>query len=72
MSNGNDSKFRSRKWLIAFSSLVIVTCFAAFGIVFETTGAKDVALIIGAWAASDLTIIGIYTTGNVADKRKAG
>ena len=69
MSNGNDSKFRSRKWIIAILSFIVVTLFAAFGIVFEADGAKDISLIIGAWAASDLTILGVYTAGNVAQGR---
>lgn len=60
---------RSRKWIITCGSLVIVTAFAGFGIFVIAKTATDVALIIGAWAASDTTIIGIYNASNVVEKR---
>ena len=60
---------RSRKWVIACSSLVIVSAFAGFGILILAKTATDAALLIGAWAASDATIIGIYNASNVVEKR---
>ena len=64
MANG-DSKYRSRKWLIATISLSIVTIFAGFGMFELASDAGDVALIIGAWAGSNTTIIGLYNYANI-------
>jgi hypothetical protein len=58
--------------VIAASSLVIVTAFAAFGILELAKDAGDVALIMGAWAASDGTILGLYNYANVSEKRGNG
>lgn len=68
----NNGKYRSRKWIIAVASLVTVTVFAAFGLYELAEDAKDVALIIGAWAASDTTIIGIYGAANVVESKNRG
>lgn len=72
MSNGTDSKFRSRKWIIAISSLIIVTLFATYGLLALAKDAGDAALIIAAWAGSDTTIIGIYAAVDVIQKRNGG
>jgi hypothetical protein len=72
MSNGTDNKYRSRKWIIAVASFVVVTLFAGFGILVLAKDAGDVALIIGAWAASDMTILGIYNVTNVMQNRNGG
>jgi hypothetical protein len=73
MSNGTDSKYRSRKWRIAVGSLVMVSVFAFASLLALAIGgaldASGAALIIGAWAASDTTIIGVYSTANVVEKR---
>ncbi len=61
----DDSKYRSRKWIIATVSLSVVTIFAAFGLFKLAKDAGDVALIIGAWAGSNTTIIGLYNYANV-------
>jgi len=62
-----DNRFRSRKWIIALSSLVVVTVFAAFGLVKLAADAGDVALVIGAWAGSDSAILGLYNYANIKD-----
>jgi len=64
-----DSKFRSRKWLLAVASLGVVTIFAIFGLVKLAKDAGDAALIIGTWAGSDTTILGLY---NYADLKARG
>ncbi|MHC4370697.1 MAG: hypothetical protein ACYSW8_24065 [Planctomycetota bacterium] len=73
MANG-DEKYRSRKWRLAKASLIIVTVFAAFGmagLIFKgEVTAAGIALIMGAWAGSDTTILGLYAHYNV--KEKAG
>lgn len=73
MENG-DEKYRSRKWRLAKASLIIVTVFAAIGLLALTfkgeVDASGIALIMGAWAGSDTTILGLYAHYNV--KEKAG
>jgi len=66
MANG-DSKYRSRKFLIAAASFVVVTIFAGFGLWSLAKDGGDVALIIGSWAASDTTILGLYNYANVKE-----
>lgn len=68
-----DDKFRSRKFLIAAASFVVVTIFAAFGLLKLAKDAGDVALIIGSWAGSDTAILGLYNhANNVAAKVSNG
>jgi hypothetical protein len=72
VSNGNDSKYRSRKWILAVTSLVIVTVVLLWGVVIEAEDAKDVALLIGAWLAADTLLVKIYSDANVAEKKGGG
>ncbi len=56
----------------AKASLIIVTVFAAAGLAAlafkgEVTAA-GIALIMGAWAGSDTTILGLYSHFNVKEK----
>ena len=64
MANG-DNKYRSRKWILATVSLGIVTIFAAFGLLKLAEDGGDFALILGAWAGSDTTILGLYNYANL-------
>ncbi|GAH33686.1 unnamed protein product [marine sediment metagenome] len=64
MSN-SDSKYRSRKWILATVSLGLATIFAGFGLFALAEDAGDAALIIGAWAGSDTTILGLYNYANI-------
>ena len=66
-----NGKKRSRKWVLALSSLTIVTAFAVFGLLTLAEDAKDFALIVGVWAGSDTTILGLYGAVNVLEKRGA-
>lgn len=66
-----NGKKRSRKWVLALSSFIVVTIFAAFGLYELAKDAGDVALIIGSWAASDGTILGLYNHANVKEKQGA-
>lgn len=66
--NGNGTK-RSRKWVLAMSSLTIVTLFTIFGLLELAEDAGDFALIVGVWAGSDTTILGLYGAANVMEKR---
>lgn len=61
----DDSKYRSRKWIAAATSFVVVTIFAGFGLLTLAKDAGDAALIIGAWAGSDTTILGLYNYANI-------
>lgn len=63
-----DSKYRSRKWRLAKASLAAVTLFAGFSLVMLAADGGDAALIIGAWAASDGGILGLYAHYNVKEK----
>ena len=64
-----DDKFRSRKFIIASASFLVVTAFAGWGVLKLAADAKDVALLIGAWGTSDATILGLYSwANNVAAK----
>lgn len=69
MANG-DEKYRSRKWRLAKASLATVTLFAGYALVFLAADGGDAALVLGAWAGSDTTILGLYAHYNV--KEKAG
>jgi hypothetical protein len=62
-------RFLSRKWILAVSSLAVVTLFSGFGLYKLAKDAGDVALIIGAWAGSDTTILGLYGTVNYLQKK---
>lgn len=64
-----NGKKRSRKWVLALSSLTIVTLFTLFGLLNLAEDAKDFALIVGVWAGSDTTILGLYGAVNVIEKR---
>ena len=64
-----NSQKRSRKWVLALASLVIVTAFAIFGLLTLAKDAGDFALIVGVWAGSDTTILGLYGVVNVIEKR---
>lgn len=64
MANG-DSKYRSRKWILATVSLGLVTVFAGFSLFHLAKDAGDAALVLGAWAGSDTTILGLYAHYNV-------
>lgn len=68
----NDKKKRSRKWVLAVASLTVVTIFATFGLLTLAEDAKDFALIVGVWAGSDTTILGLYGAVNVIEKRGGG
>jgi len=68
MANG-DERYRSRKWRLARASFVVVTVFAAFALLKLAEDAGDAALIIGAWAASNGTILGLYSHFNVKEKK---
>jgi hypothetical protein len=64
MANG-DSKYRSRKFVLAGSSLLIVTLFAGYSLIALAADGGDAALIMGAWAGSDTTILGLYNYVNM-------
>ena len=64
-----NGKKRSRKWVLAVASLVIVTAFSVFGLLDLAKDAKDFALIVGVWVGSDTTILGLYGAANVIEKR---
>lgn len=68
MSNGADSKYRSRKFLFAGASFIAVTLMAFFGCLELAKDAGDIALIIGAWATSDGVILKLYNDANLEDK----
>lgn len=59
----------SRKWVLAVASFIVATLFSAFGIIHLAKDAGDVALLIGAWAASDATILGLYNYANIEQKK---
>ena len=63
MANG-DSKFRSRKFILAVFSFAAVSTFAAFGTFELAKDAGDIALIIGSWGTSNATILGLYNYAN--------
>lgn len=65
----NNGKKRSRKWVLAVASFVVVTIFAVFGLLTLAKDAGDFALIVGVWAGSDTTILGLYGAVNVIEKR---
>lgn len=71
MANG-DSKYRSRKWILATVSLGIVTVltFAALipYVLSDGFNAAGCAAIIGAWAGSDTFILGLYAHFNVKER----
>ena len=64
-----NGKKRSRKWVLAVASLFVVTIFTAFGLVTIAEDAGGFALIVGVWAGSDTTILGLYGAVNVIEKR---
>ena len=66
-----NGKKRSRKWVLAVASFVVVTAFAVFGLLELAEDAKDFALIVGVWAGSDTTILGLYGAVNVIVKKNA-
>jgi len=67
-----NGKKRSRKWVLAVASFVVVTAFAVFGLLTLANDAGDFALIVGVWAGSDTTILGLYGAANVMEKRGGG
>jgi len=64
-----NEKHLSRKFLLAVASFFVVTVFAGYGLVVAAKEAADVALIIGAWGASDTAIFGFYNSANLKDKK---
>jgi len=64
-------RFRSRKFIIAFTELVSVTFMAAWGC-HLSGGAGDVALVIGAWGVVAGAIGKLYSDANLKDKEGDG
>jgi hypothetical protein len=64
MANG-DSRFRSRKFLLASAAFVCVTAMAFYGEYKLAKTAGDVALIIGSWGTPTAVILGLYQHFNV-------
>jgi hypothetical protein len=64
MGNG-DSKFRSRKFLLATAAFIWVSLMAGWGEWKMAEDAKDVALLIGAWGTPVAVILGLYQHFNV-------
>jgi len=60
-----DSKYLSRKWILATVSLGLATIFAGFSLFVLAEDAGDAALVIGAWVGSDTTILGLYNYANI-------
>lgn len=67
-----DDRYRSRKFIVAAASFVVVSLFAGFGILKLAADAKDVALLIGAWGTVDSVILGLYSLANVKDAQING
>jgi len=72
MSEVMNGKKRSRKWVLAVASFITVTVFAVFGLLTLAEDAGDFALIVGVWAGSNTTILGLYGAVNVIEKRRGG
>lgn len=62
-----DDRYRSRKFIVAACSLVVVSCLAGWGMLVHATDAAGAALVIGAWGASDAAILKLYNDANIDD-----
>ena len=64
-----DSRYRSRKFLLATASFVAVSVMAFYGIFALATDASGVALVIGAWGTVDGAILGLYNFANLKQQQ---
>jgi len=60
------SRYRSRKFIIAISSFVVVSAMGLFGCVKLAADGGDISLIIGAWGVVDAAILKLYNDANIA------
>lgn len=68
----DDNRYRSRKFIFAAASFLVVSALACFGAIKLAVDAKDIALLIGAWGTVDATILGLYSYANVKDAELNG
>ena len=60
----DDTRYRSRKFIIASASFVAVTLMTWWGCYDAAKTGQDIAIIIGAWGVCDGAILKIYTDAN--------
>jgi len=58
-------RFRSRKFILAISSFVVVSVLAGYGAFNLATDASGIALVIGAWGTVDAAILKLYNDANL-------
>jgi len=59
-----DKKRLSRKWVLAVSSLLVVTAYGSWGVFALAETAQDCALVIAAWLSADALLLKIYNDSN--------
>ena len=65
MTNGADSKYRSRKFIFAAGSFLAATAMAFFGCVVLAKDAGDIAMVIGAWGVANALVLKLYNDANL-------
>ena len=65
MSNGTDSKYRSRKFMLATATLVIVAVLGGHGEFVLAKDAGDTALVLGAMGGIFSVILKLYNDANL-------
>jgi membrane associated rhomboid family serine protease len=68
MSNGTDSKYRSRKFRLAVATLAIVAVLGGHGQFALAATAGDTALVLGAMGSIFSVILKLYNDANLQDK----
>lgn len=64
----DESRYRSRKFLLAVAAFVVVTAMAIYGELRLAKTAADTAYIIGAWGTPVTFILGLYQHFNVKEE----
>lgn len=60
-----DDRYRSRKFIVAVTSLVASVYALVYGLSICVT-AQDVAIVVGAWGLTDAAILKLYNDANLA------
>ena len=68
MSNGTDSRYRSRKFFLASTTLLIVAVLGGHGEFALAVDGGDTALILGAMGSIFGLILKLYNDANLQDK----
>lgn len=66
----NDQRFRSRKFLLAFCSLAVISAMGLFAVGAACLAGSfaEAAMLMASWTAADAAILKLYNDANLKDE----